>query len=143
MRELSLPSGQTVQRYNEPIETVFFPNNAVLSVIATMGSGQSVETAIVGFESAVGLLHALADLPAARSAFAQIGGAAIGPPASVIRRRAAESSHFLKLVLSFAAANAAQAEQSVACNALHPVGARLARWLLMTDDRLGTETVPP
>ncbi len=142
MRELTIPAGQVLYAAGSPVDAVYFPSNAVLSIVTDMRDGRSVETATVGFESAVGLLSALADQPAANAVFAQIGGAAIKIPAQDLRERAMASQPLLKLMLRFAQANASQAEQSVACNALHNVPARLARWLLMTDDRIGNDTVP-
>jgi CRP-like cAMP-binding protein len=88
------------------------------------------------------LLAGLGELPAPSGIFAQIGGAAISIPAAALRERAFHSPSFLRLILRFAQSNASQADQSVACNALHNVSARLARWLLMTDDRVGNDTVP-
>jgi CRP-like cAMP-binding protein len=52
------------------------------------------------------------------------------------------SQPFMQLILRFAQSNASQADQSAACNALHNVTARLSRWLLMTDDRVGNDMVP-
>ena len=88
------------------------------------------------------MLPALGDLPAPSSIFAQIGGAAISIPAEALRRRATVSQPFMQLTLRFAQSNASQADQSVACNALHNVAARLSRWLLMTEDRVGNDMVP-
>jgi CRP-like cAMP-binding protein len=142
MRELSLPAAQFLYAAGEPVDVVHFPSTAVLSIVTSMRDRRSVETATVGFESAVGLLPALAQQPAPSSIFAQIGGSAIGIPAEVLRDRASASPALMRLVLRFAQSNASQAEQSVACNALHNVAARLARWLLMTDDRVGNHMVP-
>jgi len=142
MRELSLPAGQVLYAAGAPVEAVHFPSTAVLSVVTRMRDGRSVETATVGFESAVGLLPALGALPAPSSIFAQIGGAAISVPAEALRHRAIVSPPFMQLILRFSQSNASQADQSVACNALHNVAARLSRWLLMTDDRVGNDMVP-
>jgi CRP-like cAMP-binding protein len=142
MRELTLPAGQVLYAAGSIVDAVYFPSNAVLSLVTEMRDGHSVETATMGFESAVGLLPALSGDPVSSTVLAQIGGAAISISAPAFRRRVAESPDLIKLVLRFAQSNAAQADQSVACNALHSVAARLARWLLMTDDRIGNDTVP-
>jgi CRP-like cAMP-binding protein len=142
MRELSLPTAQVLYAAGDPVDVIHFPSTAVLSIVTCMRDGRSVETATVGFESAVGLLPALAQQPAPSSIFAQIGGSAIGIPAAVLRNRVSVSPTLMMLVLRFAQSNASQAEQSVACNALHNVAARLARWLLITDDRVGNHLVP-
>ncbi len=59
-------------------------------------------------------------------------------PASSFRKAVGASPELLKLVLLHTRALSLQAEQGVACNASHGVQARLARWLLMTQDRVGT-----
>jgi CRP-like cAMP-binding protein len=63
-------------------------------------------------------------------------------PSVIVRARAAESPALMQLLLSHVQASAKQAEQSVACNVLHDAPARLARWLLMTEDRVGAPTLP-
>ncbi|MDB5460902.1 MAG: transcriptional regulator, Crp/Fnr family [Caulobacteraceae bacterium] len=142
MREVVLPTGQMICRRGDMVEAVYFPSTAVLSMVAVIGDERTVETATVGFEGAAGLLAALGEEPISSDIFAQIGGAAISVPANVLRRRAFESPTFMQLALRSAQANYAQCEQSVACMAVHGVRARLARWLLVTDDRIGSDIVP-
>jgi CRP-like cAMP-binding protein len=142
MREMTLPVGQVIYESGEYVDEVVFPSTAVVSVVTSMRDGRSVETATIGFESAVGLLPALSQEPAPSKIFAQIGGAAIGLPARALRERVESSPALMSLVLRFVQSNTSQAEQSVACNALHDVDARLARWLLLTDDRIGNDLVP-
>jgi CRP-like cAMP-binding protein len=142
MREVTLPAGRVLYHSGDPIEDLYFPNTAVLSIVTRMKSGRSVQIATVGFESAVGLLPGLTDEPAPSEVVVQAGGAAISLTARALRRRAAECPQFMRLIALFALSNASRAEQSVACNALHGVSARLARWLLQTDDRIGNSMVP-
>jgi CRP-like cAMP-binding protein len=63
-------------------------------------------------------------------------------PAVRLRAAAALNLGLIEAVVRHAQANAAQAHQSVACNALHNVEARLCRWLLMTQDRVGASRLP-
>jgi CRP-like cAMP-binding protein len=142
LSETSLERGQVLFEPGDAIEHVFFPSSAVLSVVTLMQNGDGVESSTVGYETAAPLLTALTGQTARARFFAQIGGAAVRLPASVLRSLARDSASFSELVLRHAAASSFQSEQGVACNALHPAPRRLARWILMTQDRIGTRTVP-
>ncbi|MET0272714.1 MAG: Crp/Fnr family transcriptional regulator [Phenylobacterium sp.] len=142
LSETPLERGQVLFEPHDPVEAVYFPSSAVLSVVAVMRNGNAVETSSVGCESATPLLQALSKLPVNSRIFAQVGGAAMRLPASVLRQRSEESPELRRLLLRHAGLIARQAEQGVACNALHQASARLARWLLMTQDRTGDRTLP-
>src|ERR1700743_3482726 len=134
LRLVQLPHDQIVLHPGDEVQSVYFPETAVLSVITTMRDGRRVETATIGFESAVGIVPALTNQPIFSQVVAQIPGEALCLPASVLRARVADSPSMLQLMLRFVHSNINQAEQSAACNALHGVEARLSRWLLMTSD---------
>ncbi len=141
MAEVTLSPGQKIYNRDELINDIYFPNTAVLSIVTQMRDGRRVESATIGLESAVGLLPVLSSQPASSDIIAQIGGTAIKIHAQAVRDSAFADHELLKLLLRFAQANLAQAEQSAACNAVHPVGARLAKWLLETNDRVGANFV--
>jgi CRP-like cAMP-binding protein len=138
---VSLASGEILYEPGYPVEWVYFPNTAVLSVVTVMADGRTVESDTVGYESLVGGLNALAATQTVTRTFTQIPGTAIRIAAVRLRRRADESAHLRRLLVRHAQANLAQAHQSVACNALHEVGQRLCRWLLMSHDRTAREEV--
>ena len=142
LTEISLERGQILFEPGDPVEQVYFPSNAVLSIVTVMGDGRAVESSTVGHESATPLLWALSNVPSKSRIFAQIGGAAIRMPAAVLRTRAAEIPTLMTLLHRHAASLSFQAEQGVACNILHEAPARLARWLLMTQDRTGNRALP-
>ena len=142
LTEISLERGQVLFEPGDLVGQVYFPSNAVLSIATVMGDGRAVESATVGHESATPLLWALSDAPSKARIFAQIGGAAIRMSAAVLRANAAESPTLMVLLYRHAASLSFQAEQGVACNILHEAPARLARWLLMTQDRTGSRSLP-
>jgi CRP-like cAMP-binding protein len=107
-----------------------------------MSDGKAVESATIGRESCAGLLDAVAEQPSQARIFVQIGGSATKIPAAAYRARFLQSPALIKLSLRHARASAIQAEQGVACNIAHGVEARLARWLLMTQDRVGQASFP-
>jgi CRP-like cAMP-binding protein len=141
MSEVSLGRGEKICEAGKPYDHLYFPGTAVTSVVTVMMSGQAVESCTIGFESAPGILAVLGDLPSTARVFTQIPGSAIRIPAKEVRQRALESSSFLMQLIKFAQINASQAELSVACNAIHDVPQRLARWLLLTRDRVGHNSI--
>jgi CRP-like cAMP-binding protein len=137
LADAPLQRGDSVLEVGSGVEYVYFPSSALLSVVTSMEDGRSVETSTVGCETAVPLLTALARQPSQSRIFVQIGGGATRINAATLRRIAADHHELMSLLLRHAGAAALQAEQGVACNALHGAPARLSRWLLMTQDRTG------
>jgi CRP-like cAMP-binding protein len=141
MHEISLISGEVLYEPDYPADWVYFPSTAVVSVITVMADGRMVESDTVGYESVVGVLAALGASVSITRTFTQIPGTATRISASALRRQADASSGLRRLLVRHSQANLAQAHQSVACNALHTVGQRLCRWLLMSQDRTASDTV--
>jgi CRP-like cAMP-binding protein len=142
LAEVSFAPGQVLFDAGSEVEAIFFPGSACVSVVTVLRDGKAVETATVGRESAVGLMDAVTDQPARSQTFAQISGSAMRLSAPVFRARLRESPSLLRLTLLHVRATSLQAEQGVACNVAHDVHGRLARWLLMTQDRVGADTFP-
>ena len=142
LTEVALLAGQVLHPAGEMIDMVYFPSSAVVSVVTPTLDGRSVESATVGFESLAGLSAALSGEPSGSRVFTQVGGGAIRLPAARLRDRALESPSLMQLLLRHMDAGICQAQQSVACNALHDAGPRLARWLLMTQDRVAGPVIP-
>jgi CRP-like cAMP-binding protein len=142
LTEVHLAAGQALYEPGDDVEAIYFPSDAVLSIVAVMRDGRSVEAATVGNESVVGVINALAGAPVHSRTFAQIGGSALKLPATRLRTLVGESPSLLKILLMHVQDSIAQAEQSVACNALHTASERLARWLLLSQDRVGSPMIP-
>ena len=138
---MQLSAGQTLYSPGDVVQAVYFPGDAVLSVVTVMQDGRAVEAATVGNEGVVGVITALAAVPAHARTFAQIGGSIFRLPAAHLREMVAESPQLLKVLLVHVHQSIAQSEQSVACNALHSARERLARWLLLSQDRVGSAEI--
>lgn len=136
--EVSLSRGETLFEVGDAPDRVYFPGNAVLSVVTVMRDGRCVETSTIGCESAVGLLDGMINEKVRSRTFAQIAGGAFRLPSAVLRRRAEDSPGVLNLLMRHVRANSFQAETGAACNVLHNIDERLAKWLLMTADRTGS-----
>jgi CRP-like cAMP-binding protein len=138
MTEVSWSAGQVLYEVGGQVTHAHFPSTAGLSVVTVMSDDAAVECATVGYESAVGVLAALSGQISTNRTFVQLAGSGISVDATALRRRAAQSPPLLDLLLRAVQTLIAQEEQSVACNALHETAPRLARWLLVCQDRLDT-----
>ena len=136
--DVTLDRGDVVYRPNGPIAHVYFPRTGILSLVIDMEDGGTVEVGTIGFEGMVGLpvFHGAERSPT--RVYCQV------PPCVCRRLRAdrfraeVERPGKLRDVINrFAEVTFSLSAQSTACNRLHPVEERLARWLLMTHDRLG------
>ena len=142
LREVNLGQGQPLFEPGDAIETLYFPSSACISVVTVMRDGRQVETATVGRESAAALLDSVTGQTTTSRIFVQVGGSALTLPAHAYRKRMAASLPLVDLTLRHARASARQAELGVGCNLAHPADGRLARWLLMTQDRVGNRVLP-
>jgi len=125
----------TIHDPGDRIDTIYFPSGAVLSVITLMEDGRGVESSTIGRESAHGLLSAFGTHKAHNRVICQIPGHSLFLPVGRLREATAKSVSLIDALIRHAQGNAAQVEQSVACNALHAVEERLCRWILMSADR--------
>ena len=126
----------------QPIEAVYFPLDAVISLSATDAGSGSVEVGSVGCEGMAGLpvLHGT-DRSTGRL-LVQIAGDAERMDAAALTREAERLDGFRRLLMLYAQGFFTQLAQSTACNRLHSAEQRLARWLLICRDRLGRDNVP-
>lgn len=139
-RLVTLPtrSRQTFQRAGEPIRYVYFPHGGVFSLTTAFPEGAFAEAAAVGREGVLGIEAFFGDRAlAAGDVVLQIpGGTVERLDVDVFRGALAERGALHAIVGRYAAALLAQTMQAAVCNALHNVDERLAKWLLLADDRL-------
>jgi CRP-like cAMP-binding protein len=126
----------------DQIEHVFFPDSGAISLMIDMANGETVATAAVGREGAVGLLSVLGPSPSAITAIVRAAGTASRIPASRFHVAFNRSPAIRQVVLINVRAILIQFQLGVACNALHPVESRMARWLLDLRDRIDHDVLP-
>ncbi len=139
---VALDQDAVLSRAGEPIEYVFFPHGGAISLMIDMADGQTVATAAVGREEAVGILSVLGPSPSAATAVVRAAGVASRSPASRFHAAFNRSPAIRHLVQNHARAMLVQFQLGSACNALHPVEARMARWLLQFRDRIDHDVLP-
>ncbi|HTA39831.1 MAG TPA: Crp/Fnr family transcriptional regulator [Candidatus Acidoferrales bacterium] len=136
---VTLGQGEFVYRAGETLSVVYFPISCVLSAIATMSDGSSVEVGNVGLEGIGGIQAALAVSRVPSEMLCQVAGQAIAMDALAFTAAVERHVEFRTLALRYAQSLLNLVSQSVACNSLHILSERAARWLLMTRDRVGRD----
>jgi CRP-like cAMP-binding protein len=124
---------------DEPIRYVHFPEDGVISLVTELDDGDKVEAMTTGNDGFVGLavFHGLST--SGHEAFGQITGHSRRMPAEDFRRLMTEHAGLVRLVHRYAQFVFETVAQSAACNRLHVIEQRCARWLLMSHDRVGRD----
>jgi CRP-like cAMP-binding protein len=122
-----------------PITHVYFVRSGVCSILATEQEGADIEVGTIGNEGFIGLPLLFEDDKLANRIIVQVEGDAWRMSADAFHRLLDERPAVRKVCLRFAAYFTGQLSQSVACNRLHTLEERAARWLLMTHDRVHRE----
>jgi CRP-like cAMP-binding protein len=135
LAEVSLVKGQVLTEQDHAVEAVYFPETADLANVMVFDDGRAVETSTVGSEGVSGLAAFMANAPCTWRIVVQIEGSGLKLAADVFRRQVEASPELLTRALQLTHDYQSQAAQSAACNAIHEVTPRLARWLLLVQDR--------
>ena len=136
---ISLPRGEILARPGEPIEYAYFPTSGMVSIVALMSKGLGAEVATVGNEGMIGLPIFLGAESSPFHLMAQLSGQSIRIPAKRLEPLLVPNSELTALVRRYSQAFFVQTAQNAACNGIHPVSMRAARWLLATQDRAESE----
>jgi CRP-like cAMP-binding protein len=134
---LSLAAGVELYAPGVPIRHVYFPDSAVLSMLAHMDDGTIMEVGTIGREGFVGLPVLLGVASGTTQCVAQVAGDVRRLSAIALRAALATDTPVRDVLLRYAHVFLQQQQQASACNALHSVAERCARWLLTTDDTAG------
>jgi len=127
---------------DDRIRHVYFPTGAVVSLVITLSTGETVEAAMVGRDGVVGASAALDGKIALSRGIIQLAGEIIVCDIDALKSAALQSPKLLALLMRHEQTVYAQAQQSAACFATHQVEARLCRWLLRARDLSESEYLP-
>jgi CRP-like cAMP-binding protein len=134
--EITFHAGDAILRANQTTSHVFFPVRLVATFVRRLVDGSTIEAGMVGYEGAIGIEAMFGATAQPSDVIVQVGGTAVRVPASAACVTFDAQPQFRKLVLRFANALTLQIGQTAACNWLHPLDRRLARWLLKVADRI-------
>ncbi len=133
-----LKTRQILYKQGAPIRDVYFPVGGVCSIVKVMEDGAMAEIASIGNEGMLGSSVYSGDDTSLGETVVQIGGGdALKLPAEAFMREMDRREAFFDCVMRYSHALSAQVTQTAACNALHFVEQRCARWLLAASDRVG------
>jgi CRP-like cAMP-binding protein len=127
---------------DQQIRHVYFPTGAVVSLVITLSTGETVEAAMVGSDGVVGASAALDGKVSLSRGIVQLGGEIVVCDIDALKSTALQSPKMLSLLIRHEQTIYAQAQQSAACFATHQVEARLCRWLLRARDLSGSDNLP-
>jgi CRP-like cAMP-binding protein len=143
LTEIALDHGQVLYNQHATIEYVYFPDTAVISLLSRMNNGAVVEVGTIGNEGGVGVRLFLGVNVSVPEVLAQVPGTAHRMTASAFSSAITEFPRFRDIVGRCIHAFITQVSQTAACNRLHGIDERCARWLLLTHDRVGgADTFP-
>jgi CRP-like cAMP-binding protein len=134
---------EILHKPGETIRFVYFPTGGFCSIVTVLEDGSMVEVATIGREGAVGAMMVLDGEPMHSASMVQ--GESDGcyrMTAGAFRTEMARNGAFSDLLTNYAKAFVGAVMQSTACNAVHSIEQRLARWLLMAHDRMGAQEFP-
>jgi CRP-like cAMP-binding protein len=141
LQEQTLPIREVLIRAEEVPRFVFFPcDRAVASIIRPTRDGQQVEAGVVGREGVVSAQALLAPLaPTGCHAVVQNDGCFVRVELTMVRQLFEEQPPFRDALLAYVSVFLDQVTQNLVCNRLHPIERRLAKWLLMMQDRVASD----
>jgi CRP-like cAMP-binding protein len=143
LQPMILRRGAVLFEPGDDVHTTYFPTrHAMVSLRLVTRDGEAIEVATIGREGAVGGVVSAGEKPAFGQAVVQIEGGAFAIATEWLDRIKCETPAIGDLISRYSDALLAQLMQSAACNALHSVDERCARWLLAAHDRAGEHSVP-
>jgi CRP-like cAMP-binding protein len=139
LKFVSLPIRTVLNQIAEPIKFGYFMNDGLASVLSIMGDGKSVEVGLCGREGFVGLPLVAGFSTSPTRVIVQVAGSAFRVSAKDLIAALRDCPGLATALQRFTQELGLQSSQVAACNRLHDVDERLARWLLMSQDRFGRQ----
>jgi CRP-like cAMP-binding protein len=141
LERVRLDAERSLIHAHAPVRRVFFPESGLVALSVTMSDGRTAGVTIVGSEGIVGIAAAIGET-GAMDAAVLVPGVAQSMPAERFRAAVRNSESLRRCVDRYAVAMLGHLAQTVACNRLHSLDQRAARWLLLARDRIGSPSFP-
>lgn len=141
LRYVAFSAGENLQEPGKHINQCYFINSGLVSLVVDATSGKSVEVGVAGYEGMTGDTLAAGVKRVTHWSVTEVAGDGFRISAGTLERIMQSARELEKQAHRFTAIQMLQVAQTAACNRLHDVGQRLARWLLMTDDRVRQKTL--
>jgi CRP-like cAMP-binding protein len=138
---VSLPDHLVLHEAGGKLEFVYFPNRGLISLVVVMKDGKTAEAGIVGHEGFTGALAVVGLNRSPLQAVVQITGDGFRIDVENLQNTLESAPQLLQRLSRYVAIRGMQVAQTAACNRLHGIEQRLARWLLMAQDRVDVESL--
>src|SRR5208283_4808371 len=139
---LELPDRLSLHEATQAIEFVYFPNRGMVSQVVVTKDGRTVEVGVVGSEGFVGAGLAVGLSRSSVREIVQIAGDGFRMMGNALERILRSAPQLQMILNRHSGLQGMQVAQTAACNRLHDIQQRLARWLLMTQDRVDSGSLP-
>src|SRR5207244_10241737 len=139
---VSLPLKHVLYQVGAPLDCIYFIEEGVASILTSMANGATIEVGMVGREGIVGVAALMGGEASAQQIVVQVPGAALKMPAAECKEAFDQSPAFRAAVLRYVAAFLDLGAQTAACNRLHSIEQRGARWFLTALDRVVVDVLP-
>jgi CRP-like cAMP-binding protein len=139
LRSINFKVEHEIEFPGHPILHIFFVETGMASITTTFLDGSQVEVGMFGAESLIGVSALMGTTQSLNRIYTQIPGHGFSSPTACARREFARGDLFQRLALAAVQMQLLTAMQSAGCNARHNFQQRLARWLLMCSDRVGSD----
>ena len=139
LKQTMLIFGDVLYDPGDTIRHVYFPSDSIISLLSAVAERSTLEVGMVGREGMAGLPIFMGVNVSRTRALVQGGGSAMKMTAAALREETHQLSPLHRLLDRYTHSWLTQISQSSVCNRFHRVEARLARWLLMTSDRMGRD----
>jgi CRP-like cAMP-binding protein len=136
------PLGRIVYESGQTLDNVYFPNHGVLSMLTVLENGDLVEIATIGNEGMADLSVFLGLKTSSSRLLCQVPGDTLRMKTAVFLDLVERNAEMRVQLGAYMVSMFILVSQSAACNRLHPVEERCARWILMTHDRVDSDTFP-
>jgi CRP-like cAMP-binding protein len=140
LERVHLPQGKVLYEVGDFVTRAYFVMRGMVSLLSITEDGDTTEVAMVGKEGVIGMPIILRVGITPYRSMVQITGDALSLKADVMRAEFARSARFQDLLLRYTHALLTQVSQSAVCNRFHTTEARLSRWLLVTRDRVDSDS---
>jgi CRP-like cAMP-binding protein len=140
MEPVSLPIGTILYRTGEQPDYAHFMTSGIASIVTFMANGAGAEVGLIGREGLVEAINLLGPANPPTTAFIQVEGAALRIRYAELRKQLDAPGMLFRRILEFVQCHGFILSQLAACNGLHEVEERLARWLLMVQDRVQSDS---
>jgi len=142
MERVSLVPRQNLEEPNQPIAQIYFPEDGVVSVVGSSNGMGQHEVGIIGKEGMTGLMVVLGNSQSPLHTFVQIAGSGLVMSSAHLKKAIAKNPTIRDVFLMYVQVYLIQTSQTAIANAAAVLPQRLARWLLMCEDRLSSKHIP-